>query len=548
MAKLVDNEPKLENEQVPANEKEPRNNGNKQLTQKQKLIIICVAAAVAVILAIVIPIAVVFGGKKPKYTVTFDTRGGSEIASYTLEAGETITRPESNPAWQAGDLYMFDGWYTDETWEETFPFGSTMPSHDVTVYAKWNPRMSVNVFFDANGGSFDESGDVTVKSVVGNVGDRFVEIDSPKRYGYVFGGWCTDAEGYSPFEFVTYPLESFTLYAKWDNDTEKFAYVSFYGNGVLLDTVPVAKGAAMPEYDIGNYDKSCNLVGEGKWYTDSSMQTENTATAANGEMRLYTTFYSAGLTFENATVTGYTGTDKKVYVPSRYNGRPVTVIGENAFYRSNEFDENYGNHITEIVLPATITTIDVGAFYDCRYLETVNLTSRVRIINDNAFWHNERLKNIGDISNVTTIGDHAFAGCDILRDITLPDTLTTLGNYAFADCKELRETVVPASVKAIGDYAFDGCVLLETVEIQATDLTSIGAYAFRNCASLTQVVIRSARLPEFGLIRVGNLFYSPFRGCIKVSISVTESLLSNYKVSYGDCDDGALNNKFTSVR
>lgn len=510
------------------------------MTKKVKLAIICSAAAVAVILAIVIPIAVVFGTRKetekPKYTVSFDTRGGSEIASYKLEEGEIINKP-ADPA---KEMFVFGGWYSDRAFNDPYTFGAQMPAHDITVYANWIGESQVIITYNANGGSFE--GGVTETTALGKVGDAFNAIASPARTGYVFGGWYTDAECLMPFTASTYPAESFKLYAGWNAD-ERYAYVSFYGNGSLLSVVPVEKGSAVPEYEF-----AADIETDGKWYTNAAMTVENTAQTASTDMDLYTAFYSKGLTVSNGTVMRYDGTSAKVYVPSKYEGQTVTTIGANAFYRSDEFNENYG-HITEIVLPSTVTTIGVGAFYDCRYLSTINLTERVRTIGDNAFWHNERLKDLGDISNVSAIGSHAFTGCSVLRDITLPSTLNSLGAYAFSECTELREIVIPSNVRSIGEYAFDGCSMLNSVEIQSEALSSIGQYAFRNCVALEKAIVRSTRLPEFALVRVDNrTMYSPFRGCDKVQIEVAQELLENYKAEYGECDDGSLSNKFIGSR
>lgn len=66
-----------------------------------------------------------------KYTITFDSRGGSEVPM-------TITdKTESSPFTQK-EGFVFAGWYTDISCEEiykvSFPF---YPSKDITLYAGW---------------------------------------------------------------------------------------------------------------------------------------------------------------------------------------------------------------------------------------------------------------------------------------------------------------------------------------------------------------------------------------------------------------------------
>ena len=71
------------------------------------------------------------------YTATFNTDGGSAIASVQVENGKTLTKPD-DPT-KSG--YTFAGWYSDDKLTASYDFTAAVTS-DVTVYAKWNKNSS----------------------------------------------------------------------------------------------------------------------------------------------------------------------------------------------------------------------------------------------------------------------------------------------------------------------------------------------------------------------------------------------------------------------
>ena len=68
-----------------------------------------------------------------KYTVTFNSNGGSTVASQTVKYNDKAKEPTAPT--KSG--YTFAGWYTEEQLTNTYNFG-TLVTKDITLYAKWN--------------------------------------------------------------------------------------------------------------------------------------------------------------------------------------------------------------------------------------------------------------------------------------------------------------------------------------------------------------------------------------------------------------------------
>ena len=150
----------------------------------------------------------------------------------------------------------------------------------------------------------------------------------------------------------------------------------------------------------------------------------------------------------------------KVTIPSDIDGIPVTGIADEAFKSAWQ--------ITEIVIPDTVKYIGVAAFFDCKYLEKVDMADSVIRISEAAFKDCIALDNLTLSKGLVEIGDGAFFGCASLKKIAFTDKVETIGKGAFQNCTALAEVSISASVKEIKDGAFQGCTALKSIEIPAT--------------------------------------------------------------------------------
>jgi uncharacterized repeat protein (TIGR02543 family) len=69
----------------------------------------------------------------PTYTVTFDSQGGSAVASQTVAHGGKVTEPTA----PTRTSYTFGGWYKESGCTNAWDFDTDTVTSDVTLYAKW---------------------------------------------------------------------------------------------------------------------------------------------------------------------------------------------------------------------------------------------------------------------------------------------------------------------------------------------------------------------------------------------------------------------------
>jgi hypothetical protein len=194
---------------------------------------------------------------------------------------------------------------------------------------------------------------------------------------------------------------------------------------------------------------------------------------------------------EGASVTliGYTGPGGVLNIPDALSGKPITEIGDRAFFSNNV--------VTSVTIPSTVTNIGGSAFEACVNLTNITIPNTVKTIGIAAFARCVSLSGLLLPAGLDTIGDDAFAGCTRLANISLPNSLTDLSNYIFNSCSHLTEVIIPDSIISIGNYAFDGCTSLATVLIPHS-VSSIGTAAFASCSALTNIA-----MPE-GVENIGD--------------------------------------------
>lgn len=213
------------------------------------------------------------------------------------------------------------------------------------------------------------------------------------------------------------------------------------------------------------------------------------ATADDGVATAYDVSDSSdSLTFQNftytvdnsqVTITGYTGEETEITVPSEIDGMKVTTIGGSAFS---------GKPLTNIIIQEGVTTIKYGAFSRCTALKNITLPESLTEIGNQVFEECSALESIIIPDGVTAIEWNTFYKCSSLQSVVLPEGLTFIGMDAFYSCKSLQSVVLPKDLKTIGAAAFESCIALESITLPE-GLTLIEFNAFLFCKSLKSIII-----------------------------------------------------------
>ena len=147
-----------------------------------------------------------------KYTVTFNSDGGTPVASQQVEENKKAIQPD-NPTREG---YTFIGWYGGKYGDEKWVFIGYVVSEDITLTAKWIENI-YTITFDSNGGDAVASIQAKYK--------QSLTLPTATKDGFAFAGWLLDGQLIEQLVVVTGDV---SLIAKWVNPTYQ---VTFDVNG-----------------------------------------------------------------------------------------------------------------------------------------------------------------------------------------------------------------------------------------------------------------------------------------------------------------------------
>lgn len=186
--------------------------------------------------------------------------------------------------------------------------------------------------------------------------------------------------------------------------------------------------------------------------------------------------------------------------------------------------------LKSVILPDSVTNIDIGAFFNCSSLESVAIPVGVTTLPHQVFTNCYNLTDVyyggsreqwqeisvgawndpllsakihyastkDEYFNFTMLdnGTYCISAKDrnnMPEEVILPSSynelaVTKIEDDAFYGCSSLTSIIIPSSITTIGDYAFSNCKNLTSVNF-ASGLTDIGYGAFSSCIALSGITI-----------------------------------------------------------
>ena len=282
-----------------------------------------------------------------EYTITYDVNGGDALASHTQTVTYDAPYTLVEPTRKG---YDFAGWCLEGVKLEN---GTWTRTEGISLTASWTP-VSYEIYYDLNGGKSENAVSYTVE-------DAFTLI-APTRTGYTFIGWT--------FEDQSEPVLSVTIEkgtvgelaysANWMLNNYTVTYVVNGGNEMSSQSLPY--GASLPSAAREGYTF-------GGWFADVNLTQAVTQVPAD-EITLYAYWteetkpcdFSYSFSGSSVSIVAYAANNTEVCIPAYVGGVRVTGIGDAAFE---------GGTLTSITIPKGIVSIGDAAFAYCERLATV---------------------------------------------------------------------------------------------------------------------------------------------------------------------------------
>ena len=198
--------------------------------------------------------------KTEKYTVTFDSDGGTEIASVQVEKGKKITKPED----PSKEHYVFGGWYLEDT---EWVFESDTVTKNTALTARWTPEV-----YSVTLKNYDGTVLATENVSYGSLPQYSATPEKPSdaQYTYAFSKWVDEAGNDASLSNID---KNVTLTATFTSTLRSYKIIFKNGEQVLKEEtvnygtlptppadMPTKEADAQYTYTFKGWDKTVEKV------------------------------------------------------------------------------------------------------------------------------------------------------------------------------------------------------------------------------------------------------------------------------------------------
>ena len=254
-----------------------------------------------------------------QYTITFNTAGGSVIAPITQDYATAVVAP-ANPT---RDGYTFAGWDKD--------IPTNIPAENVTITATWTP-VNYTISYNLDGGSV-----VGVNPTSYTIESAPITLINPTKDGYDFAGWTgTGLDAATKTVIIATGNTGDRSYtATW---TKKTYTVSITGGGVTADkyspeygdnvvlTIMNDPDATLTSLTVNGDDVTSSIVGH--QYTITSVSGNVSVVATWSSTKEFITLTTSTATFSCEQDLNFTGSELRAYIAAGYSksGNGVLLV------------------------------------------------------------------------------------------------------------------------------------------------------------------------------------------------------------------------------
>lgn len=486
-----------------------------------------------------------------EFTITFNTRGGSEIEDMKIEKGSYVFACDLSWVYEDSNMTEFKlpeptkegasfvGWidlsgksvfqlsqgtrgYDDgqHSSEVSYSYYHRLADYDsdtLELTAIWKSN-NPGTFIYADGGKYSNGKEVLIVEEDMNYDSDWTKIEEPVKDGYLVSEYesnnifrYNDYESYFSDNNKIYFSEDFKYYDVRSSGLQGFD--NFYSiSWNLKNTVSFETngGSEIAPVDFPyNYNllKSEIPTKDGYifagWYVDNEL-----TTVVSGDS--YGRFvYNTCKVYAKWVASSYSVTQDNAVkeIEKFYKAlEPYFMSDSNNKEYIQFLDESLNIQITGLLDEATLSSVAQSiSRKNCKVTE-IDETSGEKISVYKPFVKVNL--DISKVSGLTKIPDSCFYKSSLyeassITSIKIAEGVSEIGKSAFSGCPFLTNVSIPASVKTIGDSTFSKCTSLKEINLPE-GVAVLGSSVFDGCSSLNSIVLPSS------IIEIGN---SSFQNC-----------------------------------